>query len=74
MCFGSDKINFVFKSEVWINRRTFDHLGRSKFELRSAYEKFDVWTGPYFWIDANFFKSSSVVFSALGISILFHLA
>jgi len=29
--------------DVWINRRTFDNLGRSKFELSSAHEKFGVW-------------------------------
>ena len=33
--------------DVWINRCTFVKLGRSKFELSSAHEKFGVWTGPY---------------------------
>ena len=41
-CFGSKWIKFG----VWINRRTFVNLGRSKFELSSAHEKIGVWTGP----------------------------
>ena len=36
----------LIKFDVWINRRTFVTLGRSKFELSSAHEKFGVWTGP----------------------------
>ena len=34
------------KYGVWIKRRTFVNLGRSKFELSSAHEKYGVWTGP----------------------------
>ena len=34
------------KNGVWINRRNFVNLGRSKFELSSAHEKIGVWTGP----------------------------
>ena len=34
------------KFDVWISTRAFDNLGRSKFELSFAHEKFDVWTGP----------------------------
>ena len=37
----------VIKFGVWNNRRSFVHLGRSKFELSSAHEKIGVWNGPY---------------------------
>ena len=36
ICFGSNWIKF----DVWINRCTFVNLGRPKFQLSSAHEKF----------------------------------
>ena len=33
----------LIKFDVWINRRTFVNLGRSKFEFSSAHEKYGVW-------------------------------
>jgi len=43
--FKPNKVRRI-KFDVWINRCTFDNLGRSKVELSSAHEKFGVWTGP----------------------------
>ena len=31
---------------VWINSAGLNNLGRPKFKLGSAHEKFGVWTGP----------------------------
>ena len=50
----------LIKFEVWINRRTFVDLGRSKFELSSAREMFCVWgNGPY---STNLFSQKAVTF------------
>ena len=48
----------LIKSDVWINRRIFVNLGRSKFEFSSAHEKYGVWTGPYFCTVLYLFKWS----------------